>query len=137
MPKNKSTELLDNKKACHDVGMCRTYMPDDSSAREYKASENEDNEWGFISATLQLIGSQSTKEAERQYLMLNKEASRKRFVRTAVNQSWLNQSTLADASLDAGFVSTLDRRRLPRLYLLCLRSRLRATMTGTDDLVTR
>ena len=50
-----------------------------------------------------------------------------------------NQSILAVAKLlTAGFAARLLARRMAgRLYLLCLRSRLRATITGTEDLVTR
>ena len=48
------------------------------------------------------------------------------------------QSIFAEAKLRIAGLERLFARRISgRLYLLCLRRRLRATMTGTEDLVTR
>jgi hypothetical protein len=48
------------------------------------------------------------------------------------------QSIFAEAKLlTAGLARLLARRMEGRLYFVCLRRRLRATITGTEDLVTR
>jgi hypothetical protein len=48
------------------------------------------------------------------------------------------QSITAAAKLfTVGFVRLLVRRIIGRLYLVCFRRRFRATITGTEDFVTR
>jgi hypothetical protein len=48
-----------------------------------------------------------------------------------------DQSIFAVARVFADVVKLLASLISGRLYLVCLRRRLRATMTGTEDLVTR